>query len=137
MKDLVKKELSKGDYISPEELEKEFGHKLDSLELMSICQQVQRHNDSVTVKSEKGGIRLLTDNEATVYNNVLFFAHLRGLDHRNKRMLAVDQSQLTPEHKDNHGRKLEVQGNILASIENAVKELLPPIPYESGIKRLI
>ena len=137
MKDLAKKEFSKGDYISPEELEKELGFKPDSLQLMSLCQSVQNNHEGITVKSEDGGIRFLTDNEATGYNHGWFIRHMRGLFYRNKRMLAVDQSKLTPEHKKEHTRKLEIQGNTLASIENTLNELLPPQPYESGIKRLI
>ena len=137
MNDLVKKEFSKGDFISPEELEREFGHKFDSLQLMALCQQVQNNHESITVKAENGGIRFLTDNEATGYNHDWFKRHLRGLAYRNKRMLAVDQSQLTKDHKKEHGRRLELQGGLLASIENSLTELLPPVPYERSIKKLI
>lgn len=137
MKDLAKKEFSKGDYVSSEEIEKELGFKPDPLQLMTLCKIAQNNHENITVKSENGGIRFLTDNEATGYNHGWFLRHLRGLDYRNKRMLAVDQSKLTTDQKKEHNRKLEIQGNIQASIENTINELVPPQPYESGIKRLI
>ena len=137
MKKLAKKEFKKGDYISSEELEKVLGHKPDSLELMHLCKTAQDNHENITVKSEDGGIRFLTDNEATGYNHAWFLRHLRGLDYRNKRMSAVDQSNLTDDQKKKHGRSLEIQGNILAGIENTINELTPPEPYKSGIKRLL
>ena len=137
MKDLAKKEFSKGDYVSPEELEKELGFKPDSLQLMTLCKMAQNNHESITVKSEDGGIRFLTDNEATGYNHGWYLRHLRGLDYRHKRNLMVDKSKLTSVQKDEHNRRLEIEGNINACIENKVNELVPPQPYESGIKRLI
>jgi len=137
MKELAKKEFKKGDYISPEEIEKELGYKPDSLQLMSLCKAAQDSHEDITVKSEDGGVRFLTDNEATNYNHGWFIRHLRGLDYRNKRMLMVDQSKLVKDQKVEHQRRLEIQGNVLAAIENTVNELVPPIPYESGIRRLI
>jgi len=137
MKELVKKQFTKGDYISPEEIEKELGYKPDSLQLMTLCKLAQENHDAITVKSEDGGIRFLTDSQATNYNHGWFIRHLKGLEYRNHRMLAVDQSKLDKDQKSVHQRRLEIQGNVLAAVENTINELVQPEPYKSGIKRLI
>ena len=136
MKKLVRKEFKKGDYITPEELEKELGYLPTGLQLLAICQSLDDTNNGITIKSEDGGIRFLTDGEATNYNHSYFGRHVGGLMRRNKKMLSVDQGKLSKDEKTRHKRRLEVQAATITGVRDSLRQFLPLKPYSSDIKKL-
>ena len=136
MKELAKKEYKKGDYITPEQLEKELGYAPSGLQLLSVCKGLDDANNQMTIKCEGDGIRFLTDSEATNYNHNYFGRHLEGMFRRNKKMLSVDQSNLSEPERENHKRKINIQSVMLVGLKDSLRSLLPVKSYDSGIKKL-
>jgi len=136
MKELLKKEFKKGDYITPEQIENELGQAPSDFQLLAICQAFNDANSGVTIKVEQGGIRFLTDSEASNYNHNYFGRHISALFRNHKKMLSVDQRNLSKNEVVQHKRRLEVQSVFLTGIKDAARSVLPVKPYESNIKKL-
>lgn len=136
MKELLKQNFSKGDYITPEQIENELGQVPSDFQLMAICQAFNDANSGVTIKVEQGGIRFLTDSEASNYNHNYFGRHISALFRNHKKMLSVDQRNLSKDEVVQHKRRIDVQASFIVGIKDAARSLLPVKSYDSGIKKL-
>jgi hypothetical protein len=135
--------LMKGDYLSPAliedvtgETEGTTGYQLALLNLkerivatLADLAKTERSDGTlnpdrlVTLKVEGGGLRILTDPEAAVYNKVQGEAAVRKLRHANRRNLLVDESKLSDGERQGHYRTLEVQGRYLQAIRKVNRDL--------------
>lgn len=120
--------LQKGDSISPEHLEKltEKTRGTDAYNLAVLalreriireCKDREKH---FTVAVVKGHLRILTDEEAAVYNMRTFRAAFRR-QHRSLRMMAntVNTAALSDTQKKEHERNLIVCGKMLQAARSA------------------
>jgi predicted small secreted protein len=124
--------LQKGDLIDAIHIEKVLrlsrGTPAYQLKLMGLKDEVERElmqrGRPVTVKIEKQSLRILTDAEATEYNEARFNHQLRGAKRSFHRQMNVDVSQLTEDQKASHERRVLWQGGIMTAIVNEKKRLM-------------
>jgi hypothetical protein len=128
---MLTEQLSKGDYISPTEIE-EITNTVQStpayqFALMGLKGQIEKSLRSLgrpaTLKAEANGLRILTDSEAAVYNprrsdlarHQLFLSHRRNLE--------VDDTNLSETERQEHYRRLEVQGKYVSALQKVERQL--------------
>ncbi len=100
------------------------GYELGVLELAEkIARVLRRAQKPCTVVRTgradpmgAGAIRVLTDEEALIYNGRGFKRGLRQSFRKHARTLEIDPSQLSPQALKNFERNLVVQGAVLSSI---------------------
>jgi hypothetical protein len=125
------KTLQKGDYISSTTVERitgeVYGTTAYQLALMGLQQSIEhaliRLGRRMTLKSENGGIRLLTDPEAAEYNahqGELARHKLSRAFHRNQ---AVNDGNLDFDERTTHYRTLEIQGKYIQAMRRVRREL--------------
>jgi hypothetical protein len=136
MKELAKRQFEKGDFISPQMIEEEIGHSPTQFELLSLWSMMDETHKDKTVKMENGGIRFLTDKEASPYNHGLFGRYFFGMKKRHRKMLSVKVSEFTDKEKSEHERCLEIQADIITGAENGMRKHLEPKKYNNNIKKL-
>lgn len=123
--------LKKGDFIDRERCEKIVDCPSDSpkyaLKLLSFKETVEREmadrGKPVTVRVDHGSLKILTDSEASAYNEDRQRASLRAFSRGHRRNVAVDVAELNDEDKAKHERRLLVGGTILTAIQSARSKL--------------
>ncbi len=116
--------LDKGSIIAVETLEALLGFKRDharyGLGVMKIKDWVEEGLDFIgrpaTVRTEKGSLRVLYDNEASGYNESEGNRCLRGFSRSHRRIKKVDASKLQRDEVPRHDRRLEVMGKLASAI---------------------
>lgn len=115
-------ETNGGEFYGPMELAKMLNKDMvTEFDLMAIQAEIHKKTRK-TCKIEEGGIRILHDSEASIYNNSLFGRFLNAMFARNRKMLQVDRTQLTDDEQKTHDRKVYVQGKVLQAIRPVVKK---------------
>lgn len=77
----------------------------------------------ITIKHDKGALRILQDGEASDYNQKKFAKKLAGMFDSHFRLCGVDRTKLDSHELAKHDRGVEVQSKILQSVERTKKEL--------------
>lgn len=130
-------QMEKGDVLSVEHCEAVLGisRKANTsaynLALMGIVSQVQRDlwhaGRRYTVATHHGQVKVLTDPEASEYNDKHFESGLSKSRRASGRMRMVDVGKLDSEQRQHHDRNLVKHSHILSAIRKARKDLeLPP-----------
>jgi hypothetical protein len=137
--------LSKGDLISPEQIERCYGITRDDsrypFRQMELAKYVEKEKrlagDPVVVKSEGLGVRILTDAEAVEYTNRRYEAHIAGLGYELARGLSVDVKNLDGPQKAQHERNLIVNGHTFSGTLAARKEAAKQLVYKRNEPKVI
>jgi hypothetical protein len=116
--------LKKGDRILVDEMEVITGHKRDSLkfarDVQSLCAKVERElarrGYPVTCRMLDLGLAVLTDKEASEYNDHRFRDGLGLAVKSHGKANAVDQRNLDDGDKKRHDRRLEIQGRYMQAV---------------------
>ena len=123
--------LQKGDYLSRTEIEEITGEMEGTREyqfaLMQLRQEIEHGlrylGRPATIKTEGGGLRVLTDAEAAVYNDrhgdLARFKLFRAF----RRNQAVDEANLSDAERQAHYRTLEVQGKYVQALKQISRQL--------------
>lgn len=119
--------LKKGDSISPERLEaltqKQRGTDGYNLAVLALRERIVREcrdrGRHFTVALVKGSLRVLTDEEASLYNARTFRAGFKRSSKSLRRLAKVDASQLSDGQKIDHERNLIVLGKVLQAARTA------------------
>lgn len=125
--------MAKGDRISRGEVaeivavnEDDDPHKF-RFEMMRLMQfirnELARRGRPWTVCEVKGDVAILTDEEASKYNDRRFNQQVRGALVNHAQNLGVDVSNLSAAQLQRHDRNLSRNGAIVAAIANARREL--------------
>jgi hypothetical protein len=139
--------LKKGDEIEADRLESITNTKrgtdqynLAVLALRArIMQELKDRGKFVTVAVVKGCLRLLTDEQAALYNARMYRAGFQRAGRSLKRLAKVDVGNLTDQQKQDHERTLLVFGKMLQAAKTARREIaatpyqrtLPGIPHQT------
>jgi hypothetical protein len=123
--------LQKGEFIPPEKIEAIVklprDHQYYSLKVLALREQIETELDArgrpVNVKSEKGGLRILTDEEARPYAEGLFNQAARALRRSHLRSCIIDTTNLSDEDKKRLERTIISQGAKLAAMRKAGRNL--------------
>jgi hypothetical protein len=115
--------LRKGSIVSVEVLEEAFGVKrgTDAFQLAAlraadyITKRLAQRGEMVTVAQRKCNLVILTDTEASSYNEQRFDTEIGSAARALRRMAAVDRSQVDATRLAAHDRALEVRGRMLAA----------------------
>lgn len=82
--------------------------------VIELCKTIEREktrlNDPVTCVQRKNQIVLLTDEEASHYNDKYFYSGLKRLKSGLMRLLNVDTNKLSAETTKEHQRRIEING---------------------------
>lgn len=123
----------KGDYLDPDFVEAivEVSRKdcRYSLRATNLAQQIERElwerGKQYTVCIRDHGIAILTDVEASAYNQDRWEYHQRGLGRSHRKMAAVDIALIPEDVRKKHDRHLVLQGATLAAIAATRREIQP------------
>ncbi len=113
--------LKKGDVIQAEHIAELYNmDRLDRkypLCVMGLMSEIERRLSGrgypVTTRSEKGSIRILSDEEALRVNDSRFRKKVEGVLRDHGRMTQIDVSNLDDDDKKLFDRKIEIQGKII------------------------
>lgn len=116
--------VAKGDSWSQDEVLQAMGVSLDcddpQFHLMKFCQRVADELKDrqliVTVATQKGRVRVLTDEEAVEYNAREFERGLAKSRRAHFRALAVDVGNIGEVQREQHERRCIVNGQVLSAI---------------------
>jgi len=123
--DLIINKLSKGDYLSATTLKSDFEiNPENALHLLAVKALIEKET-KFTAKIEGGGVRILTDDEASEYNNKHFINSLERAKYRDKKLNEVTIKLLDKETQRIHLHRINVQGKILQSIEIELRKFYP------------
>lgn len=143
--------IQKGDAWATDELERLTGKRRDTTEyqfaVMALKSRIYRElkdrGKRVTLAVVKGALRVLTDEEAALYNARTFRQGFRRSVRSFSRMSTVNQAGMTERQKADHERNLIVYGRMLQAARNgkkqalratAVKRDVPGLPEGSDVK---
>lgn len=124
--------LRKGDYVLPQTLEEITGKQIGTAEYTLACLAIKyqiaaaikaRDGRQVTIRSEAGGLRILTDSEAAEYNPKAIEQSRRRLIAAHERNLDVDEAKLFGDERQSHYRNLAVGGAYVQHLKRARREL--------------
>ena len=124
--------LCKGDYVPPETLAQITGKQIGTAEYTLACLAIKhqiaaaikaRDGRQVTIRSEAGGLRILTDSEAAAYNPKAIEQSRRRLIAAHERNLDVDEAKLFGDERQSHYRNLAVGGAYIQHLKRARREL--------------
>lgn len=136
--------LEKGDVLSVQHCEsvigvsRELNPQAYSLSLMGLVEQVERDLHAeykrYTVATRKGQIVVLTDAEASEYNDHGFESGLKKSRRAHFRMQQVDVTNLDKGQKAGHDANLVKQAVVLSAARDARKKLTPAAAKRSTPK---
>lgn len=124
--------LHKGDYVPPETLAQITGKQIGTAEYTLACLSIKyqiaaaikaRDGRQITIRSEAGGLRVLTDSEAAAYNPKAIEQSRRRLIAAHERNLDVDEAKLFGDERQSHYRNLAVGGAYVQHLKRARREL--------------
>lgn len=118
--------LRKGDRVSVNAIERAFSVKRQTdayrLALLKASNYIVRRfrdrGEIVTVVERKHDLVILTDDEASKYNDERFAINIRGAARAHTRNLGVDRSKLSAGVIDEHDRRIVNNGRVLGAIRN-------------------
>lgn len=125
-------ELRKGDIIPAERVERIVGIKQSAgqayqLALLSLTSQIAQElgdrGRNWTLKTERGGIHILTDAEASTYNHREAKKARRAMLRRHQLNLSVDVGALNEDQRKQHDRIIEIDGKYVQAMFATRKEL--------------
>jgi len=111
--------IAKGDILTTEMLEKITAEKSGTQKYVFKVLALQgkiSDETGFTVKSENGALLVLTDEQATSYNDRMFYRFKRGMFNRHKLMQQVDTLQLSDTMKAEHERKVLNQSRYISAL---------------------
>jgi len=119
--------LKKGQTIPVAEVEKLTGKTFGTTEyliaLMGLSQFIERAMNAkglvVTVCTEKGSVKILSDEEASAYNMREFGRAMKKATRTHWRQLGVNTAEFTEQAKVDHERSILVQSRMLQAANNA------------------
>lgn len=121
--------LQKGELIDLPTLEKITSKKHGTPEFQLAVLGIQdRINDrtAMTAKITQDGLRILTDSEASEYNQRLFHLGIGRVVRRHGKTLQVDVTTLQPDEQRAHENRLISQSRIVGAIANARRHTILP-----------
>ncbi len=124
---------TKGLYISPEILENLFNINRDSsqyqFKLLSLERDIKdllsERNLFITIKSDKNGIKILSDKEASEYNINKIGKGLRVLESAQTDLLNVDVNLLERHEEDIHNKRIVFGSRVVDAIKQEFKKDIP------------
>ena len=130
--------LEKGSVVTRAEIEHiyrvTYGTDQYSLKALALGQAIETMLDArglcVTVKIDKGELRILTDAEASEYNRCEAMRGFKRMMRRHRKGAEVQIDNLTPAQAIAHDRGLQVSGAMIFAAKKAKKEALRALPYE-------
>lgn len=129
--------LEKGHCINAERLQqltgKQRGTDEYNLAVLALRERIVREckdrNKNFTVAMVKGALRILTDEEAAVYNVRTFRAGFRRSHSSLRRLAKVDTAALSDQQKSEHERNVIVFGKMLQAARSA-RTAIAGTPHE-------
>lgn len=123
--------LEKGDWISPEIIEAQTGETVGTTAFQFAALKLKGEIEAAlkavgrpaTLKQEGAGIRLLSDSEAAVYNEVRGERACAQLAKAHRRNLAVDETNLPSGERQTHYRVLDRQSRYLQALRNVRRQM--------------
>lgn len=123
--------LQKGDKFSPVELVKITGKQPGTDEydfaVMNFKAWIEREMDlldrPVTVRISRGWLCVLTDNEASQYNDKMVKLSVRMMRKRHRKNMQVDCRNLTNDEMKDHERRVLTSGSYIAAIHGVGKKV--------------
>jgi hypothetical protein len=123
--------LEKGMTIEALELERIFGisrnDRMYAVKLMSLCNEIEKRSAEagapLHTKSEKGAIKILTDEEDSLYQSKRFKEGIDQSFRAQHKALVIDTENLSEPRKIAHERNIQKQAFVLASIVSARRQL--------------
>jgi len=137
--------LCKGDILSVEQIEKITGispkqeNKFNLARLQLINQidcELQRLGIQYTVAQVKGSIKILTDEEASEYNDKGRQSALVKLYKHHTKLSSVDTSEFDDKTKKNHERRIYLSSKFIQACNNVRKEI-KAAPYKRNTPLMI
>jgi hypothetical protein len=129
--------LEKGQYIRPEEIEEIYGKsRVDQnfgLCILQLKQFIERGSDLIC-RSEKQGLRILDDEQASDYLWALQARHVYGLRKIVMKGNQIDPSEFSDERKKIHEHRLACSAAVYAEAAGTLRremkerELFGPVP---------
>jgi hypothetical protein len=125
--------LRKGQYITPEMLEKLFDLERTSpayqFKLMALEKDIKKLLEEngvfASIKSEKYGIRILNDTEASLYNMNKIGRHLKGIEDSHTDLMNVDVNHLTKDEGHIHHQRVALSCRIVDSVKQGITKDMP------------
>jgi hypothetical protein len=122
--------IEKGDSFPVSEIEsitkKEYGTKEYDFAIMTLQATVTRELEAIgksyTVVIQKGGLTILTDTEATRYNDQRFMSGFKTMVGAHFRQMGVDTTQLEEVDQQHHERRIMKQSHMLMGAKNGRSE---------------
>ena len=123
--------LDLGSEISAVECEQLFGCKVTEaayqLKLMQLAQEIMaalwKEGREYTVHTEQGAVKILTHEQATIYNARRFHGTIDTMRRCHTRLLAVDTSSFDDELRERHTKSIVRTSRILGAIQSSRAEL--------------
>jgi hypothetical protein len=124
--------IQKGDALSPSQLEEITGKKQGTsayaFAVMQLSQRIANECASrgkiFTIAIVQQHLRVLTDEEASVYNDKQYRAKWRGMKRNHFNNMAVDASKLSDSQRSKHERNILVQAGLLAAGDKERRRLI-------------
>lgn len=133
--------LEQGDVISVDQIEaltqQRFGTIAYSMEAMKLQQRMMDDLRGVgkpwTIKNEKGALVVLTDEQASEYNDQRCRAQIRGFGRSLGRLRDCDNTNMSDDHRRSHERRVESHGRTFAAIVASRKKRIVSEPHKRAL----
>lgn len=139
--------LSKGDVVTVAQMEHIFGFSRESdpvtfqFRTMKFVLEVEQSCEEAgllfTICQRDGEVRILTDDEAHVYNREAHEQSVRRMIRTLKRLSWVDREKLVGVSKEDHDHLLHVNASQVAAVAMERKKLKMPCPGERAVGSLM
>lgn len=91
--------------------------KLLNLKIV-LARELEHRGMPVTVVTYQGGLKILTDAEAVIYNPQQFEQGLRKAAEAHKRSMLIDRNNLSDDEANELDNRVLVQGRLLNAVRN-------------------
>jgi hypothetical protein len=126
---LPKRELKKGDYLSPAVLAKVNKVKESpDFEKLELYKLANYEYTDLTIVNRHGGLLVLHDSDASIYNHNRFLSGIRRMQYSLHKMKGVDQANLDSQELQQHKRNIIVQSSILSATMSAARKTVDLLP---------
>lgn len=123
--------ITKGRVFLPEEIADLTGHRVESPKFWSATLRLKkwmlnaRHamGKPVLMKGERGGLRVLMDNEGSAYKSHRYEGCVRGAMREHRQLGWVDRTNLTAEEQTDHDRRIFLQSKQIQGLITTREEL--------------
>lgn len=136
--------IQKGDYIPPDTVERITGveqmHRDYGLAVMKLQERIEREcadrGYAVVTKQAKGGIAILTDEEAVTYCDRAFILKMGGMRTAHGKMLGIDRTSLSETATKQLDRSVHVNGWTLKAMWAGRREAFKALPHKRNVPGL-